>query len=63
MNNKIKIIFLSIVGLFFAYNIGYTKAEKKILTMILDENYHPELKIKVKYHLDNNFKQSTIKLN
>jgi hypothetical protein len=57
MKNKLKIIALSIVGLFFAYTIGYTKAEKKILTMILDENYHPELKAKVKYHLDNNFKQ------
>jgi len=50
MNNKIKIIFLSIVGLFFAYNIGYTKAEKKILTMILDETHHPELKKKIDYH-------------
>tara|TARA_R110002167_G_scaffold159514_1_gene355143 strand:+ start:69 stop:260 length:192 start_codon:yes stop_codon:yes gene_type:complete len=63
MNNKIKIISLSIVGLFFAYNIGYTKAEKKILTMILDENYHPKLKKKIDYHFKNNFKQSTIKLN
>jgi len=58
MKKTIKTITLSIVGLFFAYTIGYTKAEKKILTMILDENYHPELKVKVEYHLDNNFKQS-----
>ena len=50
MKNKLKTIALSIVGLFFAYTIGYTKAEKKILTMILDENYHPELKKKIDYH-------------
>ena len=43
---KIKTIIVSIVSVFLAYIIGYTKAENKILTMILDENYHPELKKK-----------------
>tara|TARA_B100001175_G_scaffold118935_2_gene101093 strand:+ start:2567 stop:2749 length:183 start_codon:yes stop_codon:yes gene_type:complete len=59
MKNKLKIIALSIVTVVCAYTIGYTKAEKKILTMILDENHHPELKAKIDYHLENNFKEST----
>jgi len=59
MKNKLKIITLSVITIISVYAIGYTQAEKKILTMILDENYHTELKKKVEYHFDNHFKQST----